>query len=209
MRAPDFGVAVISSPETAATALRGTRRALLAALSEPDSAAGLARRLGMPRQRLNYHLKALEECGLVECVEERRKGNCTERVLRATARSFVISPDALGAAGSIVDAAEDRLSASYVVAVASRTISEVSALDSRARSQQKRIATLAIDSEVRFASADSRAAFARELSEFITGLVAKYHDPNAPDGRQFRLVTLAHPRPDSHVADGSSSANKE
>jgi DNA-binding transcriptional ArsR family regulator len=210
MTSPDSGVAVISSPETAAKALRGTRRALLAALSEPDSAAGLARRLGMPRQRLNYHLKALEECGLLECVEERRKGNCTERVLRATARSFVISPDALAAAGSIVAAAEDRLSASYVVAVASRTISEVSALDARARSQQKRVATLAIDSEIRFASADSRASFARELSEFVTGLVARYHDPTAADGRRFRVVTIAHPRPDSSVADTSTvTANKE
>ena len=54
---------------------------------------------GLPRQRLNYHLKALEQCGLLECVEERRKGNCTERILRATAHSFVISPDALGALG--------------------------------------------------------------------------------------------------------------
>src|ERR1700752_2395132 len=101
-------VHVIQVPETAATALRGTRRTLLAALTVPDSAAGLARRLGLPRQRLNYHLKALERCGLLECVEERRKGNCTERILRATARAFVISPDALGALGATPDAARDR-----------------------------------------------------------------------------------------------------
>jgi DNA-binding transcriptional ArsR family regulator len=206
MRSEDASVTVIKSPETAAAALKGTRRALLAALSEPDSAAGLGRRLGIPRQRLNYHLKALEECGLVECVEERRKGNCTERVLRATARSFVISPDALGIVGSTLDAAEDRLSASYVVAVASRTITEVSSLDSRARAQEKRIATLAIDTEIRFPSADSRAAFARELSDLVTALVARYHDANAADGRRFRLVAFAHPRPDSPA---SSTPDKE
>ena len=79
-------------------------------------------RLGIPRQRLNYHLKALEQCGLLECVEERRKGNCTERILRATARSFVISPDALGTLGPTPESARDRFSASYVVAVAARTI---------------------------------------------------------------------------------------
>ena len=99
MTASPRSVQVIDRPEAAATALRGTRRTLLAALAEPDSAAGLARRLGLPRQRLNYHLRALEKAGLLECVEERRKGNCTERILRATARSFVISPDALGSFG--------------------------------------------------------------------------------------------------------------
>jgi len=185
---------VINRPEAAAAALRGTRRTLLNALSEPDSAAGLARRLGLPRQRLNYHLKALEQCGLLECVEERRKGNCTERVLRATARAFVISPDALGAAASTIDTV-DRLSASYVVAVAARAISEVSALDARARSEHKRIATLTIDSEVRLASTEARAAFTSELTTAIAELVAKYHDESSPRGRRFRLVAIAHPSP--------------
>ena len=160
--------------ETAATALRGTRRTLLAALAEPDSAAGLARRLGLPRQRLNYHLKALEASGLLECVEERRKGNCTERVLRATARTFVISPDALGSFGPTPEVAQDRFSAAYVVAVAARTITEVSALDARARAEERRISTLTLDTEIRFASPESRAAFAQELTDRIAALVAKY-----------------------------------
>jgi DNA-binding transcriptional ArsR family regulator len=189
------GLQVIQQPEAAA-ALRGTRRTLLAALAEPDSAAGLARRLGLPRQRLNYHLRALERCGMLECVEERRKGNCTERVLRATARSFVISPDALGALGPTLEAAQDRFSTSFVVAVAARTITEVSTLDARARAEQRRISTLTLDSEIRFASPESRAAFAKELSERIADLVAKYHDDVSPRGRRFRLVTIGHPRPD-------------
>jgi DNA-binding transcriptional ArsR family regulator len=196
MTSPAVGLEVINRPETAAAALRGTRRALLSALTEPNSAAGLARKLGLPRQRLNYHLKALEACGLLECVEERRKGNCTERVLRATARAFVISPDALGAFGPTPEAAQDRFSASYVVAVAARTITEVSALDARARAEERRISTLTLDAEIRFASPESRAAFAQELSDRIAELVAKYHDDVSPRGRRFRLVAIGHPRPD-------------
>jgi predicted transcriptional regulator len=186
---------VISQPEAAAIALHRTRRELLTALAQPDSAAGLSRRLGLPRQRLNYHLRELERRGLVECVEERRKGNCTERILRATARSFVISPEALGALGATAESARDRLSASYVIAVAARTIQEVSTLENRARAQHKRIATLGLDSEVRFATADSRAAFAEELADQIAALAAKYHDDKTPGGRRFRLVTLVHPLP--------------
>jgi DNA-binding transcriptional ArsR family regulator len=186
-------VEVIHEPEAAAAVLHHTRRALLTALSEPDSAAGLARRLGLPRQRLNYHLRELERCGLVECVEERRKGNCTERLLRATARSFVISPEALGGLGPTPAAAQDRFGASYAIAVAARTIQEISALDTRARREQKRLSTLTLDSEIRFASADARAAFADELSQAVAQLVARYHDNTTPGGRRFRLVTVAHP----------------
>jgi DNA-binding transcriptional ArsR family regulator len=208
-------VEVIHRPETAAAALRGTRRSLLAALAEPDSAAGLARKLGLPRQRLNYHLKALEQCGLLECVEERRKGNCNERILRATARAFVISPDALGALGPTRGAAQDRFSASFVVSLSARTITEVSTLDARARAEHKRISTLALDSEVRFASSQSRAAFAAELADRIAELVAKYHDESSPGGRRFRLVSVVHPRLDapdpttSQHTDPSDAPRKE
>ncbi len=70
---------------------------LLAELAEPGTATMLATRLGLPRQNVNYHLKALERHGLVDLVEERRKGNVTERLLQATALSYVISPAALAA----------------------------------------------------------------------------------------------------------------
>jgi DNA-binding transcriptional ArsR family regulator len=184
---------VICQPEAATIALHQTRRALLATLAEPQSAAGLARQLGLPRQRLNYHLRELERCGLVALVEERRKGNCTERILQATARSFVISPTALGLLGHTPAEASDRFSASYVVALAARAINEVGELDTRARSAHKRLATLALDAEIRFATADARAAFADDLAECVARLVAKYHDDRTPHGRRYRLMALAHP----------------
>jgi hypothetical protein len=52
-----------------------------------------------------------------------------------------------------------------------------------------------VDTEIRFRSARDRAAFSGELTELINGLVAKYHDAAAPDGRSHRLVLLAHPLP--------------
>jgi DNA-binding transcriptional ArsR family regulator len=190
---PSQATEIISQPKAATVALHQTRRALLAALVEPQSAAGLARTLGLPRQRLNYHLRELERCGLVALVEERRKGNCTERIVQATARSFVISPTALGALGLTPDAGADRFSASFVVALAARAIEEVAALETQARAEQKRLATLALDTEIRFATADARAAFADELAECVARLVAKYHDDRAEGGRRYRLTALAHP----------------
>ncbi|HVQ87270.1 MAG TPA: helix-turn-helix domain-containing protein, partial [Actinomycetes bacterium] len=88
-------IAVIDNAAAAEVSLDPVRAQLLAALAKAQSATMLAARIGLPRQKVNYHLRALERHGLVELVEERRKGNCTERVLQATAQSYVISPAAL------------------------------------------------------------------------------------------------------------------
>src|SRR5262245_64522061 len=112
---------VIRHAEQAAALLQPERIRLLEALGEPDSAAGLARRLDLPRQRLNYHLKELERVGLVELVEERRRGNCLERVVRATARAYVISPEVIGRLGTTGADEPDRFSALHLVHVAART----------------------------------------------------------------------------------------
>jgi DNA-binding transcriptional ArsR family regulator len=207
MPSPTDRIEVIRGAGQAALVLQRTRRELLAQLAEPDSAAGLARRLGLPRQRLNYHLRELEREGLVECVEERRKGNCTERLLRATARSYVISPDALGLLGATPEAARDRFSTDFLVASTAQTLRDVSSLEARARQQSKRLSTLTLESEIRFSTAAARAAFAEELTASIAALAARYHDDHAPAGRRFRMLTVVHPA--ASVSDATSSSKKE
>lgn len=184
---------VISSPGRAATLLDPLRLRLLEGLREPDSAAGLARRLRLPRQRVNYHLRELEKQRLVELVGRRRRGNCTARLLRATARAYVISPAALGGVAADPEAVRDRFSASYLMAVAARALEDVAGLEARARQAGKRLATLTLETEVRFASAAARARFADELAGALARLTAKYHDGGAPGGRAFRFVIAGHP----------------
>ncbi len=184
---------VIDDPAAASVSLDPIRARLLAELVEPGSATTLAATVGLTRQKVNYHLRQLEQHGLVELVEERRRGNMTERVLRATAASYVISPSTLGAAAPDPRRAPDRLSARWLVALAARTVREVGELIAGATRANKRLATLAMDGEVRFASAADRAAFADELTAAITGLVARYHDDSAPDGRPHRVVVAVHP----------------
>lgn len=186
-------LSIVRDPHQAGSLLDATRRHLLECLQDPDSAAGLARRLGLPRQRLNYHLRELERAGLVTCVGERRKGNCMERMLRATARVFVISPDVLGALGVPAERATDRASAAALVNASACTIRSVAVLEERARLENKRLATLSLESEIRFASAEARAAFTEELTDTVARLVARFHDDHAPHGRRFRLVVGAHP----------------
>jgi DNA-binding transcriptional ArsR family regulator len=186
-------VSVIESPDAAEVALDPMRTRLLAELAEPASATAVAARIGLPRQRVNYHLRTLEEHGLIEVVEERRKGNMTERVLQATGRSYVISPAALAALEPDPSRAPDRLSARWLIALAARMVREVGQLLAGAASARKRLATFALDGEIRFASAADRAAFAEQLAAAVTRLIGKYHDEHARGGRDHRVLVAVHP----------------
>jgi DNA-binding transcriptional ArsR family regulator len=179
----------------AAVLLRPLRTRILEMLAEPQSAAGIARTLDVARQKIGYHLKELEKQGLVELVEEKKVGNCTERVVRATARAYLVSAEALGSLAQGPAEATDRFSAAYVVAVAARALREVTRLRQAADDAQQRLATLTLDTEIRFASAAERAAFAQELANAVARLTAKYHDESAPRGRVHRVVAFAYPKP--------------
>ncbi len=190
-----FDIHVIEDPAAATVALEPIRSRLLSELAAPASAATLAMRVGVARQKINYHLHVLEAHGLVRLAEERQWGGLTERLLVATAASYVVSPSALGPVAVDPIREVDRLSASYLIALGARVVREVGGLVRRAHASGKRLATLAVDTEVRFRSPTDRAAFSHELTEAITTLVSKYHDASAPGGRAHRLVVVAHPLP--------------
>jgi DNA-binding transcriptional ArsR family regulator len=189
-------VGVIDDPSAAMAALDPVRAEILAILAEPGSSTTVATVIGRPRQQVNYHLRTLERHGLVRLVGERPKRGLTERVMRATARTYALSPSTLGR-NAADPARTDRLSTRYLIAVAARMVGEVADLARRADEAGKPLATLAIDSEIRFASAADRAAFTAELTTAVNALAAKYHDEQADRGRWHRVVVAAHPVPQS------------
>jgi DNA-binding transcriptional ArsR family regulator len=202
-------VQVIQSAAAAESLLNADRMRILEALAEPASAAGVARVLQLPRQKVNYHLHELEKHGLAEFVEERKKGNCVERVMRATARSYVVSPAALGSLGLNPPEARDRFSCAYLVHAAARAIRDLATLRSRADKAGQRLATLTLETEIRFASAEQRKAFSDELLKAVAALTAKYHDENASGGRRFRLMLGAYPAITKDEPEGESSIRME
>ena len=187
-------VHVIDEPDTAAVILDPLRARLLAELTVPGSATTVAAALDLPRQKVNYHLRALENVGLVRQVTSRQRRGLTERVLESSARSYVVSPAVLGPS-TPEPARTDRLSTAYLVAVAARLLREVGELAHRAELAAKPLPTLTIDTEVCFASAADRAAFTAELADAVTRLVGRYHAGQAPGGRLHRLVVASHPIP--------------
>jgi DNA-binding transcriptional ArsR family regulator len=202
-------VAVIEDPAAAEVTLDPMRARLLAELVEPASATMLAARVGLARQKVNYHLRELERHGLIELVEERKKGNVTERLMRATALSYVISPAVLAAVQPDPTRSPDGLSASWLLAVAARLVREVGALITGASKARKPLATFGLDAQVRFAGPADRAAFAEELTATVAALISRYHDENAPGGRGHRIVIALHPSAAPVASPSTTNQDKE
>ncbi|MEJ7633535.1 helix-turn-helix domain-containing protein [Aeromicrobium sp.] len=185
-------IRVLSDAAVVELALDPIRASILDALAEPGSAASVAATVGLTRQKVNYHLKTLEAHGLVELAGERAWGGITERYVRRSARHLVVAPDVLEGRVSDPNEVADRLSASYLIAVNARTVSEVGSIASSVGAGT-RMPTLTVDTVIGFRSPDERASFASELQSAITTLVARYHHD---DGRPHRLTVSSYPRPE-------------
>jgi DNA-binding transcriptional ArsR family regulator len=186
---------IVRQPAQAQVLLHPERRRLIEALAAgPDSASGLARRLGESRQRLNDHLRLLEEAGQVELAEERWKGSKPERVMRLVARQYVLDPAAIGSLAADPDEEGDRFSATYLVALASRTLRELAELLERARGKRARLATASVNTSVRVRSPAAFNKFQGDLARAVAQVVAKHHDEQG-EGRWFRVIAGAYPGP--------------
>ena len=194
-------VEIIQEAKRAAAALKPPRPALLAALRQPDSASGLARRLDLTRQRVNHHLRDLEEAGLVVLVEQRRRRGCTERVMMATAHQYLLSPELLGGIpdadpGTVLD--HDHGDWPSLAVVAGRTIQDLGVLREHLGDE---VPTLSIPTLVRFSSPTSFDDFVRELSQEVARLLTKYHDESAASGRHWFFLG-AYPMAPSATGEG-------
>ena len=199
---------VIRDGTQAAILLQGDRRLFLKMLATPDSASGLAHKLNKPRQKVNYHLRALEKAGLVQLVARRQARNCIERVVQASALSYVISPEVLADLGGEGANTVDRFSSAYLLALAARTIRELGAIREKAQAAQKEVASLSLQADVRFRSPADRNAFAEALANAFARLVEQYHVPASEEGRNFRFMVGAYPAPVSGT-DSRTGLNQE
>src|SRR6202142_1619142 len=116
---------LVADMDRASALLHPLRLRILDALREPDSAAGLARRLRLPRQKVNYHVRELARNHFLERAGQRRRRNMIERRYRTTAQGYILSPELLGRLGSSLPQAEDAFSASYLLGVLALAQSEL------------------------------------------------------------------------------------
>ncbi|RRR99400.1 ArsR/SmtB family transcription factor [Glycomyces terrestris] len=188
-------ITFVDDPERVMAALSPLRRRLLRELREPASATQLAAALDLPRQRVNYHLRAMEAAELVELVEERRRRGFVERLFRAKPGAFVVDPAVLGHEPASDEGAarlQDRFAAGHLVGVAAATVRDVARMQARAEEQGKRLLTFTIEADLRFASAADVHRFAEDLAAAVHRAAEAY---DSPGGRPYRLVVGGHPSP--------------
>jgi DNA-binding transcriptional ArsR family regulator len=185
-------VAILDDAERVAAVLSPIRRRILESFDAPQSATALARRFGLPRQKLNYHLRELEREGFLELAEERQRRGCVERCLRPTARAYLISPALLGRLTADPEQVQDRFSSTYLIAVAARMVRDVTTLRQRAARARKKLPTVTLQTDVSFGSPADRTAFTEELTASLARLAAKYHT-ESPGSRKYRFIVGGHP----------------
>jgi DNA-binding transcriptional ArsR family regulator len=201
----------LREPRRAAALLHPLRLAVLAEARSAASATEIAGRLGLPRQRVNYHVRALHRAGLLLRAGSRKKRNMTEQRFVASARSFLLSPELLGPAAPARAEFVDRFSAETLLALGGQLLGELARARAEARAADKRLATLSLASELRFESAEQRAEFARALESAVLAVVARHSsafarpDGSSAPGRPYRLLVGCWPIPAAAPSPESTS----
>ncbi|MGI9628790.1 MAG: ArsR/SmtB family transcription factor [Longimicrobiales bacterium] len=190
---PQTNLQVIDAPDTAAAVLNPVRLNILAQLVQPGSSTTVGKALGLPRQKVDYHVRELERRGLVTEVGTRQRHGCTERLLQSRARSLVVDPAALGPVQIDPGQLKDQFSSAYLIASASKTIRDVATLRRGADQAGKKLATFTIETEVTFRDPKDQAGFLDELSNAVAALAAKYHINETERGRSYRFAVAGHP----------------
>lgn len=202
------GLSVVREADQAvALLMHPLRLRILAALLEPDSATGVARRMNLPRQTVNYHVRELARVRLLARAGRRRRRHLFEQRYVATARGYVLSPELLGKLAADPAHVAAAQSASYLLGLASQVQWEVIRSAELPAAAGKRLVTLSVNTELRFASPEQRAAFAEDLQSAILEVTARHSSPStnadiaSGGGRPYRLVVGCYPIPPSREAD--------
>ncbi len=196
---PELDLESVGNRQRAGALLHPLRQRVLSLSKEPASASELARRLGLPRQRVNYHVRKLEAAGFLRPAGRARKGNMIEHKYVATARAYVLSPGLLGPVGADWRDIADTASADYLLALAEQVRSDVGRAAEEAETDGKRIATLSLKSQFRFDSPGQRSEFANAVRTAVVDVIARHSSPNRLEngrpgkGKPFRLVLACYP----------------
>lgn len=187
-------VAIVDDPDQVAALAHPVRVAVLDALRDPGSAAGVARQLGETRQKVNYHVRALVDAGLIRSVGERRTGNFFEQLYQSVAGTFVVSPRLAWSDDRRVGALASQLPLEHLVALGERLQQDAIGLLDRAAFDGEEVPAAAVEAEVGFPDAEARAAFLDEYLAAVKPLLARHGARRG--GERFRVALAVYPDKD-------------
>lgn len=198
-------VLYVEEVDQAAALLKPRRVEIIRHLDQPRTLRELAALLGDTPQRLHYHVKTMEQAGLVERVGQRKVRGVMESWYQAIARSFWLAPDLIRSIGDPATAG-DQVSLRYVLAIAEEIQRDIGRLAGRVGVE---IPSLALSAEIHLPDATRRGAFAADVRRMVETLAQEYGLPQGePDagaaserayetGQTFRLAIACYPMTDA------------
>ena len=199
-------MAMLEDAATARLALSPLRLRLLARLREPASAAALGEELGLPRQKIGYHLRKLEEAGLIRGVGTRKRRGFTERLMETCSGALLVDPMILAGADPEAVEKQDRFAAEHLVRTAAEMVRDVSRMREAAAAEGSRLLTFTVEADVTFAAPGDVARFVDRLSGSLKSIAEEFA-PKRGDGRAYRVTIAGHPAVGSRLGRSRKAAH--
>lgn len=184
-------VLYVDDPEQASVLMKPARLDVLRRMAAETTCNELAAALGQTPQKVYYHVKALEQAGLVERVAERKVRGIHEGIYRAKARSYWLSPRLVGRLGGD-RATRDHASLGYLISLAEEVQEDVGRLAERAGGAEE-IPSLGLSARIELEDATDRAAFMKDVQRTFERLARKYGATGAKRGSAFKIALACYP----------------
>jgi DNA-binding transcriptional ArsR family regulator len=192
-------VCYIEDVEQAMTLLKPLRLEILRRLDSPRTCPELAAEFEESAQKIYYHIKALQEAGLVDKVAEKRVRGTVEGHYQAKARSYWLAPKLVGAVGGARHA-RDQASLRVLLQLAEDVIEDTGKLGSVSEAGQH-VPSLSLSAQIHLADSAQRSEFLQELQTTFQSLAMKYgiaqndnDDEETNKSANFRLVMMCYPK---------------
>ena len=185
----------IEEMEQAISLLKPIRIEILRRMDEPCTCPILADYFDESPQKIYYHVKALEQAGLVEKVEEKRVRGVVEGYYQAKARSYWLAPHLVGKVGE-KKLSRDQQNLQVLLSLAEEVHDDLGKLANRAKAGQD-VPSLSLSAHIHLPDGDRRAEFLEELALVFQSLARKYGTPpldaSLENAEGYRLVLACYP----------------
>ena len=189
-------VLYIDDVDQAAALLKPARIDVVRHMAGDTTCTEIAKALGSTPQKIHYHVKALEDAGLVERVSERRVRGIVEGIYRARARSYWLSPRLVGEIGG-PQVSRDQASLGYLITLAEEIQHDVGRLASQVHDGAAETPSLGLSAQIELRDGKARAAFLREVQQTFQDLAERYGATTASRrgarGETFRIALACYP----------------
>jgi len=182
---------LIQSPQQAKAIFKPIRLEILQLLNQPHTCTELAEVLNTSPQKIYYHIKILQDSGLVKKVREERVRGIMEGYYQASAASYMLSPGMVEKLGG-AEMAKQQLSLANLLNLIQQMQAEITVLSQ----SKEEIPSIGLSAQISLNSPADRSAFHTELQECIQKLAEKYgaRQESPPHPKDvYRLILACYP----------------